>query len=80
MLSKHNCAESSLSELLDNSVRVDLLFIVALGCENLLVPVLLGLESLKVDASLLSCRSDQLQLPLVSILWASDALDLVEGV
>ena len=57
-----------------------MLFIVALGGEDLLIPVLLGLEALKVDASLLSGRSDQLQLPLVSLLWASDALDLVEGV
>ena len=57
-----------------------MLFIEALGGEDLLVPVLLGLEALKVDASLLSGRSDQLQLPLISLLWASDALDLVEGV
>ena len=57
-----------------------MLFIEALGGEDLLVPVLLGLEALKVDASLLSSRSDQLQLPLISLLWASDALDLVEGV
>ena len=57
-----------------------MLFIVALGGKDLLVPVFLGLEALKVDASLLSGRSDQLQLPLVSLLWASDALDLVEGV
>ena len=57
-----------------------MLFIEALGGKDLLVPVLLGLEALKVDASLLSGRSDQLQLPLISLLWASDALDLVEGV
>ena len=57
-----------------------MLFIEALGGEDLLAPVLLGLEALKVDASLLSGRSDQLQLPLISLLWASDALDLVEGV
>ena len=80
MLGKHNCAESSLTELLDNSVRVDSLFEEALGGEDQLEPVLLGLEALEVDASLLGGRSDQLQLPLVSLLGASDALDLVECV